>query len=873
MAPDLIINVEGNFDTFTTENQDAIGTVWNAWQTVWSGVTGASTTRTGGGTRTVTTSRTDLQRTGIQTEIVAQIDLESQGTKVIQRAFIPFVRANNVTFTGYSFYPNIRLYAFFDKQNVNAYVTPTSGFTTDAADVSGVPVAATPLITTASGEISGVFSIPDPKIAGNPKYRTGEVEFRLTSSSTDVRTKDPETAANTNYLAVGILETEQETIIATRNAVLRQTSVTGNTSVSTSAVTTRADPQTDDDDDDGGGGGCDPIAQTFIVSVDDNPAGGNESSGRFLTSVDIFFSHKDTALPVGLEIRDVVSGMPGHKVLPFGRVQKNYSDIEVSADATTATTFTFDSPIYLIHDTEYCMVLKTSTPEYKVWISRMGETEIGGTRTISEQPHVGVLFKGHNNRTWAPSLTEDLKFIMRCAKFDTGSSGVVTLNNDAVPSRTLDEHPLVFTSGSTALFVNHKNHQMYSTSNNVTISGFVSGAETTLAAALDTTSTSLTLTSGTDFDDTTGKYAYDSSSQWWIKIGDEIMKYTTVSGTAVSSITRAQSSTSAVAHTSGAKVELYMLHKVPITEINKTHTAIANINIDSYTVSLTSSPTISGGTDTATNGGDVVKATENASYDTGHPIVSTLEVPPTSITATIRPMTSTSPSGSQSSFTTTSEANAIPINLNDNKDYDTPYMIASAINETNENGGNKSLILDCTLSSDNTDVSPVIDIGRMSFIAVGNKLNNIDSSSDVYPAGDYIPSTNPDGDNNAAIYLTKKVTLENAATALKVFFAGHRHSTSEIKAYYKILRTDDASEFDDLSYVGFNTNGSPDTTTISATTRDSFQQYVYTGGVTDDGIGTPLDEFISFQIKIVMQGTNTAEPPRIKELRCIALAI
>ena len=268
-----------------------------------------------------------------------------------------------------------------------------------------------------------------------------------------------------------------------------------------------------------------------------------------------------------------------------------------------------------------------------------------------------------------------------------------------------------------------------------------------------------------------------------------------------------------------------------------------------------------------------MKATENASFDTGMPVVSILEVPSTSITATIRPMTSTSPSGSQSSFTTTSEANAIPINLNDNKDYDTPYMIASAINETNENGGNKSLILDCTLSSDNTDVSPVIDIGRMSFIAVGNKLNNIDSSSDVYPAGDYIPSTNPDGDNNAAIYLTKKVTLENAATALKVFFAGHRHSTSEIKAYYKILRTDDASEFDDLSYVGFNTNGSPDTTTISATTRDSFQQYVYTGGVTDDGIGTPLDEFISFQIKIVMQGTNTAEPPRIKELRCIALAI
>ena len=170
-------------------------------------------------------------------------------------------------------------------------------------------------------------------------------------------------------------------------------------------------------------------------------------------------------------------------------------------------------------------------------------------------------------------------------------------------------------------------------------------------------------------------------------------------------------------------------------------------------------------------------------------------------------------------------------------------------------------------------VAPVIDLGRMSFIAVGNKLNNIDSSSDVYPTGDYISSIEPEGDSNAAIYLTKKVTLENAATALKIFFAAHRHSSAEIKVYYKILRTDDASDFDDLGYEAFNTDGSPDVAVFSSTTKNNFLQYVYTAGVTDDGGGTPLDDFISFQIKIVMQGTNTAEPPRIKELRCIALAM
>ncbi len=41
---------------------------------------------------------------------------------------------------------------------------------------------------------------------------------------------------------------------------------------------------------------------------------------------------------------------------------------------------------------------------------------------------------------------------------------------------------------------------------------------------------------------------------------------------------------------------------------------------------------------------------------------------------------------------------------------------------------------------------------------------------------------------------------------------------------------------------------------------------------TDDGLGEPLPEFSQFQIKIVMQGTDAANPPLIKDLRILALA-
>ena len=93
-----------------------------------------------------------------------------------------------------------------------------------------------------------------------------------------------------------------------------------------------------------------------------------------------------------------------------------------------------------------------------------------------------------------------------------------------------------------------------------------------------------------------------------------------------------------------------------------------------------------------------------------------------------------------------------------------------------------------------------------------------------------------------------------------------------IKLMFKILRTDDSSDFDDLGYRFFNTTGVDDNVQSASADEDDFRDYIYTAGVTDDGIGDPLDEFISFSIKIVMQGTNMSQPPRIKDLRAIALA-
>ena len=138
--------------------------------------------------------------------------------------------------------------------------------------------------------------------------------------------------------------------------------------------------------------------------------------------------------------------------------------------------------------------------------------------------------------------------------------------------------------------------------------------------------------------------------------------------------------------------------------------------------------------------------------------------------------------------------------------------------------------------------------------------------------------TEPTGDNHSAIYLTKKINLETPATSLRVLLDAARTSDASIKILFKILRVDDAFDFDEMSFKFFNDDGTvtgsggPDITTRPSVAPNEYIENEYTAGVTDDGIGSPLEEFISFQIKIVMRTINQARPPLLKNLRVLALA-
>ena len=128
-------------------------------------------------------------------------------------------------------------------------------------------------------------------------------------------------------------------------------------------------------------------------------------------------------IPMTFQIRTMEGGTPTQKILPFSEIIKAPDQINVSTNGTVATRFTFESPVYLEgENTEYAICLASWSTKYKVFISRIGESDLLTDEFISQQPYLGSLFKSQNASTWEPSQWEELKFTLYRADFiDTGS--------------------------------------------------------------------------------------------------------------------------------------------------------------------------------------------------------------------------------------------------------------------------------------------------------------------------------------------------------------------------------------------------------------------------------------------------------------------
>ena len=487
------------------------------------------------------------------------------------------------------------------------------------------------------------------------------------------------------------------------------------------------------------------------------------------------------------------------------------------------------------------------------------------------------------------------------------SSELMTINAVGVASTLPGSQPSSISNSNSwrdglHVKVSHRNHGMHARNNKVTISGAV-GVTTT-----STVSTQYSNTSTTDIDiASVGVFAsfenvgVSTTNPGYVKINDEVLSYTGVNASAspqkLTGIGRGVDNTVSQTHKVGDIVQKYEASGISLRRINKTHSFanLANsvpVEIDTYYVKIdttsTGVGTVRDGTnnfpplkvsDTQRLGGTRVKATQNIQFETITPNIQFLSPKDTNISARVRTISGTSVDGSEVSF---QDQGFESVTIGGQTTFDSPRIIASKLNEQDKLStlpGSKSFTMELVLSTEDVNVSPVIDVDRLSLIATTNRL---DQPITNYADDERVNSRYEDP--NSAIYVSKRVNLENPATFLQVKLAAYRHESSDIRVMYRLFRVDgiDAEQpfelfpgynnLTDTTGDGFgdrvidpkNNNGRPDKLVPPARYDGEFRDYQFTAN--------NLPEFNGFEIKIIMSGTNQAYPPRIRDLRGIAFA-
>jgi len=508
---------------------------------------------------------------------------------------------------------------------------------------------------------------------------------------------------------------------------------------------------------------------------------------------------------------------------------------------------------------------------------------IGATNTIVLDNVIGEFVTGVANTMFYTDSTSRKELNSTSG----GGVNIVSINNDTVDSDGLH------------IKINHTNHGMYFADNRVDISGVESDVvPTKLSLAYETGSQgAISVESSANFVNFEGVPVANNNAGY-IKIGDEIIEYTAVSGNNIGgTITRGANRAS---YPAGTLVYKYELSGVNLARINKIHdmnqvTIADPISLDSYYIKLDMSELFNANNldrsverqndtfprlyiqDTKSTGGYNIGATQNIPYEIVTPMIHSQTVQGSTISAQLRSTTSTGISGNEIPFV---DSGFEPVTLNKPNFLTSPKAIFSKVNETQKLTaipGNKSMSLRMFLNSVDTRVSPVIDAQRMNTILSTNRINN--------SVTDYITDSRVntiDSDPSAFQYISRELSLENSASSIKIILNGYINTYSDIRAFYCVSDQPTANPvFAPFpGYLNFKPNGEivslkdsdgqSDTLIQKTNVLDfnsnnlEFKEYTFT---MDN-----LQPFRFYRIKLVLSSTNQVYVPRVKDLRVIALA-
>jgi len=438
--------------------------------------------------------------------------------------------------------------------------------------------------------------------------------------------------------------------------------------------------------------------------------------------------------------------------------------------------------------------------------------------------------------------------------------------------------------------VDHFDHGMYSNTNKLVISGTESSVPaTTLSTQLLNTDVSIVSIADTSNFATFEGIPVNATNLGYIKIENEIVSYNEIGNGTLRGVVRGIDSTKVLNYDINSLVYKYEMNGVSLRRINTTHDiSDSGIGIDDYYIEINRS--VNGPIDRSLDasglpqlsfknessaGGSNVYTSSNISYSSLVPVYDVITPANTLVTAKIRTTTGTSVGGNETSFL---DNGFESVQLNTLNVLESVRLVCSKENETEYLDNlprNKSFTTGITLNSSDKYLSPVIYLNNPSTEFRNNRLDN--------PISDYATDSRVNSitnDPHAASYVSRLVSLSQPASSLKVILSAYRHSSSNFRVLYSLIRSDSSEipqafelfpGYNNLKYTDTNqysiadpakNDGLPDLF-VRPSLDNEFLEYQFTAD--------NLDLFTGYAIKIVMSGTNQAHPVRIKELRTIAI--
>ena len=474
--------------------------------------------------------------------------------------------------------------------------------------------------------------------------------------------------------------------------------------------------------------------------------------------------------------------------------------------------------------------------------------------------------------------------------YDTDTT-IVSLGSTTISSVTEGSG----TNSGNYLEVSHFNHGMYANNNKLKLTGVESDISPSILTAnlLSAGSDTIFVEDSSVFETFEG-VTVSASNPGYVKIGDEVIEYKTVSSNQLGDLTRGIEGKTET-HEVNSKVQKYEFNGVSLRRINNVIYDISDTGIDSngYYVEVDRSATygVNRSTDTATlpqlsfdrqsvGGGNNVYATENIQFNSVNPRFF-VQAPgdSTSVSAVVRTTTGTSIDGTETSFQLLNEVE--PVELNSFNNLKSTRIVCSRVNELqqpvfNNVSGRRSFTTAVTLNSTDENLSPIINLEDSTIEFASNYLNR--------PVTDFTSDSRVNSildDPHSAIYVSDTIGLSKPASSLKVILGAYRPASSDIRVLYSLVR-DDSSEIEQefelfpgyenletTSDGGFRVvdpslnNGKSDVK-VPASSANQFLEYEFS----IDNLG----EFSGYSIKIIMTGTDQANAPIISDLRTIALA-